>query len=63
MRRRVSRTCCVELAPQVLGTLVRRHGDFDAAEDAVQEALLAASVHWSRDGVPAEPARLAAPDS
>jgi len=34
---------------------VRRHGDFDAAEDAVQEALLAASVHWPRDGVPESP--------
>jgi len=34
-----------ELAPQVLGTLVRRHGQFDACEDAVQEALLAASLH------------------
>ncbi len=44
-----------ELAPQVLGVLVRRFGDFDAAEDAVQEALLAAALHWSRDGVPAEP--------
>ena len=32
-----------ELAPQVLGALVRRYGDFDAAEDAVQEALLAAA--------------------
>jgi RNA polymerase sigma factor (sigma-70 family) len=44
-----------ELAPQVLGALVRRYGDFDAAEDAVQEALLAAALHWPRDGVPAEP--------
>ena len=44
-----------ELAPQVLGALVRRYGDFDAAEDAVQEALLAAAVHWPRDGVPAKP--------
>ncbi len=44
-----------ELAPQVLGVLVRRYGDFDAAEDAVQEALLAAAVHWGRDGVPAKP--------
>jgi RNA polymerase sigma factor (sigma-70 family) len=44
-----------ELAPQVLGALVRKFGDFDAAEDAVQEALLAAAVHWPRDGVPAEP--------
>lgn len=31
------------LAPQVLGALVRRYGHFDAAEDAVQEALLAAT--------------------
>src|SRR6476659_6391901 len=44
-----------ELAPQVLGTLARRSGDFAAAEDAVQEALLAAAVHWSREGVPEEP--------
>jgi predicted RNA polymerase sigma factor len=35
--------------------LVRRSGDFDAAEDAVQEALLAAALHWPRDGVPAKP--------
>ena len=44
------------LAPRVLGTLVRRHGQFDACEDAVQEALLAASVQWPADGVPNEPA-------
>ena len=44
-----------ELAPQVLGALARRSGDFDAAEDAVQEALLAAADHWSRDGIPADP--------
>ncbi len=44
-----------ELAPQVLGLLARRTGDFDVAEDAVQEALLAAAVHWPREGVPAEP--------
>jgi len=44
-----------ELAPQVLGTLVRRFGDFAAAEDAVQEALLAAAVHWPREGVPENP--------
>jgi RNA polymerase sigma factor (sigma-70 family) len=44
-----------ELAPQVLGVLVRRYGDFDAAEDAVQEALLAAAVRWARDGVPEKP--------
>jgi RNA polymerase sigma factor (sigma-70 family) len=44
------------LAPQVLGTLVRRHGQFDACEDAVQEALLAASVQWPDEGVPEHPA-------
>ena len=44
-----------DLAPQVLGALVRRSGDFDAAEDAVQEALIAAALHWPRDGVPAKP--------
>jgi RNA polymerase sigma factor (sigma-70 family) len=44
-----------ELAPQVLGTLVRRHGDFDTCEDAVQEALLAAALQWPADGVPANP--------
>jgi RNA polymerase sigma factor (sigma-70 family) len=44
------------LAPRVLGTLVRRHGQFDACEDAVQEALLAASVQWPEQGIPAEPA-------
>jgi RNA polymerase sigma factor (sigma-70 family) len=44
-----------ELAPQVLGTLVRRYGQFDAAEDAVQEALLAASLQWPREGLPDNP--------
>jgi RNA polymerase sigma factor (sigma-70 family) len=44
-----------ELAPQVLGALVRRSHDFGAAEDAVQEALLAAAIQWSRDGVPGNP--------
>ncbi|MFF5261507.1 RNA polymerase sigma factor [Actinomadura viridis] len=43
------------LAPQVLGVLVRRHGDFDTAEDAVQEALLAAAVQWPAEGVPGNP--------
>ncbi|MEU8123333.1 sigma-70 family RNA polymerase sigma factor [Spirillospora sp. NPDC049024] len=43
------------LAPQVLGTLVRRHGAFDACEDAVQEALLAAAVQWPGEGVPENP--------
>jgi RNA polymerase sigma factor (sigma-70 family) len=44
-----------ELVPQVLGTLVRRHGQFDACEDAVQEALLAAAVQWPEQGVPDNP--------
>lgn len=39
-------------APQVLGALVRRYGDFEAAEDAVQEALLAAATQWPEQGMP-----------
>jgi RNA polymerase sigma factor (sigma-70 family) len=44
-----------ECAPQVLGALIRRYGRFDACEDAVQEALLAAAVQWPDEGVPANP--------
>ncbi|MFE5581879.1 RNA polymerase sigma factor [Kitasatospora sp. NPDC056531] len=44
-----------ELTPQVLGTLVRRHGRFEGCEDAVQEAVLAASVQWPDEGVPENP--------
>lgn len=44
-----------ELAPQVVGILVRRFGDFGSCEDAVQEALLAASVQWPAEGVPDNP--------
>ena len=44
-----------ELAPQVLGTLARRHGQFDACEDAVQEALLAAALQWPDEGLPEHP--------
>ena len=43
------------LAPQVLGAVVRRYGHFDTAEDAVQEALLAATVQWPADGIPDNP--------
>jgi RNA polymerase sigma factor (sigma-70 family) len=43
------------LAPQVLGALVRHHGGFDACEDAVQEALLAAATQWPVDGIPDHP--------
>ncbi|WP_130399852.1 RNA polymerase sigma factor [Micromonospora violae] len=44
-----------ELAPQVLGVLSRRFGDFATAEDAVQEALLAAATQWPTEGLPANP--------
>jgi len=44
-----------ELAPGVLGALVRRYGGFDTCEDAVQEALLAAAVQWPTGGVPGNP--------
>ena len=44
-----------DLAPQVLSTLVRRHARFDACEDAVQEALLAAATRWPAEGVPDNP--------
>jgi RNA polymerase sigma factor (sigma-70 family) len=44
-----------ELAPQVLGSLVRRFRDFAAAEDAVQEAMLAAFTQWPKQGVPENP--------
>jgi RNA polymerase sigma factor (sigma-70 family) len=44
-----------ELAPRVLGAVLRRHRDFHAAEDAVQEALLAAARQWPEAGVPDNP--------
>jgi RNA polymerase sigma factor (sigma-70 family) len=44
-----------ELAPQALAALVRRYGDFGTAEDAVQEALLAAALRWPEEGVPERP--------
>lgn len=44
-----------ELAPQVLGTLTSRYGQFDACEDATQEALLKAAQHWPEDGIPQNP--------
>jgi RNA polymerase sigma factor (sigma-70 family) len=43
------------LTPQVLGAVARRYGHFDLAEDATQEALLAASLQWPRDGLPSNP--------
>jgi predicted RNA polymerase sigma factor len=44
-----------ELAPQVLGALVRRYGHFDACEDATQEALLRAAGRWPTEGIPDNP--------
>ncbi|WP_321471831.1 sigma-70 family RNA polymerase sigma factor [uncultured Paludibaculum sp.] len=44
-----------ELTPLVLGAVIRRHRDFNAAEDAVQEALIAASCQWPNEGVPGNP--------
>ncbi len=45
-----------ESTPQVLGTVVRRFRDFAAAEDAVQEASLAAAMQRPREGLPEIPA-------
>ena len=44
-----------DLAPRVLGTVVRRYRDFAASEDAVQEALIAAADQWPSAGVPNNP--------
>jgi RNA polymerase sigma factor (sigma-70 family) len=44
-----------ECAPQVLGAVVRRYGDFDTSEDAVQEAMFAAAQQWPKDGIPDNP--------
>ena len=41
--------------PTAIAALVRRYGDFDAAEDAMQEALLVAATRWPSDGVPDDP--------
>ena len=44
-----------ELAPQVLGAVVRRFRDFSSAEDAVQEAMIAAFTQWPQEGIPDNP--------
>jgi predicted RNA polymerase sigma factor len=44
-----------DLAPQVLGVLLRRHQTLDLCEDAVQEALIAAAADWPAAGIPASP--------
>ena len=43
------------VTPQVLAAVVRRYGDFDTCEDAVQEALLAAAQQWPAEGRPDDP--------
>src|SRR6202043_662298 len=44
-----------QLAPQVLGAVVRRYGHFEEAEDATQEALIAAAAQWPAEGLPDHP--------
>jgi RNA polymerase sigma factor (sigma-70 family) len=44
-----------DLAPGVLGALLRRYRDFAGCEDAVQEALIAAAKQWPEDGLPDNP--------
>ncbi len=44
-----------DLAPRVLAAVARRHEDFSAAEDAVQEAMIAAAAQWPTEGVPSNP--------
>jgi predicted RNA polymerase sigma factor len=44
-----------QLAPQVLGALLRRHQALDLCEDAVQEALVAAAIDWPKAGLPDNP--------
>jgi RNA polymerase sigma factor (sigma-70 family) len=54
-QRAIDRHLVREIAPQVLGVIARRTGDFAAAEDAVQEALIAASIQWPVAGAPSNP--------
>ena len=44
-----------ELSPHVLGAVIRRFRDFADAEDAVQEALIAAAMQWPNQGIPENP--------
>ncbi len=44
-----------DLAPQVLGVLLHRFRDFSAAEDAVQDSLIAAANQWPHEGTPDNP--------
>jgi DNA-directed RNA polymerase specialized sigma24 family protein len=47
-----------DLRQQVLGAVVQRYGHLDAAEDAAQEALIAAATQWPTEGIPANPRAL-----
>ena len=44
-----------DVTPQVLAAVAKRYGDFDAAEDAVQEALIAATQQWPTSRIPDNP--------
>src|ERR1041384_4272081 len=55
-RRGARAACAVPRGGGARGPLPRKHRDFGAAEDAVQEALLDASMQWPREGVPDNPA-------
>ena len=49
-------------AGSVLAALIGFLGDFDLAEEAAQEAFAIAAERWPRDGVPAQPGRMAGDD-
>jgi RNA polymerase sigma-70 factor (ECF subfamily) len=44
-----------EESGRAVATLIRQTGDFDLAEEAVQDAFLTAVERWPRDGLPAKP--------
>jgi len=44
-----------EESGQILATLIRLLGDFDLAEEALQEAFSAALAQWPREGTPSNP--------
>ena len=50
-----SSACSGRSSGRAVATLIRALGDFDLAEDAVQEAFAIALERWPRDGVPANP--------
>ena len=44
-----------EEAPRLIGALLRQIGDFDLAEELVQDAIVEALEHWPREGLPERP--------